>query len=99
MVLNTRARKMAQVSAKTWPWLACWSQIRLAAGWQGPASNGEIGQVLYLEGSYPWLCVQKMKEYLAPEHHQPPKDHHTFLGVGLLQCPTGGGIVVSEVPL
>ena len=29
----------------------------------------------------------------------PPQDHHKSLGIGLLQGNTGGGVLMSEVPL
>ena len=37
--------------------------------------------------------------YLSNKKHPPPWDHHRSLGIGLLQCPTGGGVLMSEVPM
>ena len=40
-----------------------------------------------------------LQGYLAHKKHPPPQDHHRFLGIGLLQGSTGGGVLMSEVPL
>ena len=37
--------------------------------------------------------------YLAHKKQPPPEDHHRSLGIGLLQGPTGGVFLMSEVPL
>jgi hypothetical protein len=37
--------------------------------------------------------------YLAHKQHPPPQDHHTALGIVLLQGPTGEDFLMSEVPL
>ena len=36
--------------------------------------------------------------YLAHKKLQTPQDHHRTLGVGLLQGPTGGRVLIIEVP-
>jgi len=33
-----------------------------------------------------------LQGYFTHQKHQPPLDHHTSLGIGLLQGPTGGGV-------
>ena len=45
--------------------------------------------------SFPGTDVQK---YLAYKESRPPQEFLRALGIGLLQGPRGGGVLISEVP-
>ena len=45
------------------------------------------------------FLVSHVPLYLAHKKHLPPQDHHRSCDIGLLQGPTGGGGIMSEVPL
>ena len=42
---------------------------------------------------------EQLQGYLAHKKQPPPFDHHRSPGIGLLQGPTGRGVLMSEVPL
>ena len=44
-------------------------------------------------------CGPVIQGYLAHKKHPPPWHHHRYLGIGLLYSPTGGRVLMSEVPL
>ena len=43
--------------------------------------------------------IMGLQGYLAHKKHAPPQDHRGSLGIGPLQGPMGGGVLMSEVPL
>jgi len=49
--------------------------------------------------SVTWLATASLHGYLAHKKHPPPQDHHRSLGIGLLEGPTAGVFLMSEVPL
>ena len=58
--------------------------------------GGTVGEV----ASHPPLRYPHgVQGYLAHENLPPLYDHHRSLGTGLLQSPTGRGVLMSEVPL
>ena len=65
--------------------------IKRQVAWQ-PATLNTCG--ISCNARHPYI-----QGFLAHKKHSTPWDHHRALGIGLLQGPTGGKVLMSEVHL